>query len=586
MKLDYKKIVIRLLPYLLLFLICTKLGQGFRLSPGMNVSEKVLGLSEGFSLASETMMPSFHPTDMFVGMIGAATIRLMVYMKSKNARKYRKGEEYGSARWGNRQDIQPFIHKDFCKNIILTETESLTTGQIADPEKRNVNLNVLVMGGSGSGKTRYHVKPNLMQMNASYLVTDPKGTVLMECGKMLVQHGYIVRALNTIDFSSSMHYNPFTYVQKETDVLRLVTVLMQNTKGADERGGDEFWAKAEALYYQALIGYIAFEVPEPERNFLTLLELINMSEAKESDEDYQSYVDELFEQLEQEKPNHFAARQYKKFKMAAGKTMKSILISCAARLAPFDIEEVRQLMAYDEMALDKIGDRKTALFCIVSDTDPTFNFIAAMLYSQMFNTLCDKALSYGGRLPVHVTCLLDEFANQKIPNFEHLISVIRSRNISAHIIVQTQSQLKAVYKDHAETIIGCCSSVLFLGGKEPSTLKSISEALGKETIDTWNESDTRGNQRSFGLNYTKLGKSLMTPDELAIMPGSKCILQIQGVRPFYSRKYNITRHPMYPLLYDYDERNAFDVQRYMKRRLKVKPEDVFEVVEIAGGLGL
>jgi type IV secretion system protein VirD4 len=517
---------------------------------------------------------------MLIGLLGAITIRLAVYLKSKNTKKYRKGKEYGSARWGNRADIKPFINSDFSKNIILTQTEQLTLEQISDPEKRNVNHNVLVIGSSGSGKTRYHVKPNLMQMNASYIVTDPKGTVLLECGNMLARHGYIIRVLNTIRFSESMHYNPFAYVHSETDVLRLVTVLMQNTKGEDTRSGEEFWTKAEALLYQALIGYVAFEAPAEERNFLTLLDLINKCEVREDDEDFQSPVDLLFEQLAIDKPHHFAVRQYAKFKLAAGKTMKSILVACGARLAPFDIEEVRKLLTYDEMSLDKLGDRKTALFCIVSDTDPAFNFISAMLYSQMFNTLCDKALEKGGRLPVHVTCLLDEFANQKIPNFQHLISVIRSRNISAHIIMQTQSQLKAVYKEHAETIIGNCSSILFLGGKEPSTLRSVSESLGRETIDTYSESDTRGNQRSHGLNYTKLGKPLMTPDELAVMPGSRCILQIQGVHPFYSRKYDITKHPMYAYLSDADERNAFDVGKYLKRRLRVNPQDVYAVNEV------
>ncbi len=560
---NIKKHVVRIIPYFFVFLFCTKVGQAFRITPGTDMSEKVLGLSLGFSAAFSNVAPSFHPQDMLVGAVGAAAVLLAVYVKSKNARKFRKGEEYGSARWGTSSDIKPFINKEFSKNIILTQTERLTLGRIADSEKRNINLNVLVIGGPGSGKTRYHVKPNLMQMNASYIVTDPKGTLIRECGRMLVQGGYIIRVLNTIDFTQSMHYNPFAYIHSETDVLKLVTVIMENTKDADARTGEEFWTKAEALLYQALIGYIAFEAPEEERNIVTLLQLINASEAREDDEDFRSPVDMLFDQLEEENPDHFAVRQYKKFKLAAGKTLKSILISCGARLAPFDIQQVRDMMAYDDMALDKIGDRKTALFCIVSDTDTTFNFIPAMLYSQMFNTLCDKALTCGGRLPVHVTCLFDEFANQKIPNFEHLISVIRSRNISAHIIVQTQSQLRAIYKDHAETIIGCCSSILFLGGKEPSTLKSVSESLGRETIDTYSESDTRGNQRSHGLNYQKLGKPLMTPDELAIMPGNRCILQLQGVHPFYSRKYDITKHPMYPLLADTDKGNRFEVKQYL-----------------------
>jgi type IV secretion system protein VirD4 len=535
---NIKKHVVRIIPYFFIFLFCTKVGQAFRITPGTDMSEKVLGLSVGFSAAFSNLAPSFHPQDILVGAVGAVAVWLAVYVKSKNARKFRKGEEYGSARWGTLRDIKPFINKEFSKNIILTQTERLTLGQIADPEKRNINLNVLVIGGPGSGKTRYHVKPNLMQMNASYIVTDPKGTLIRECGRMLAQGGYIIRVLNTIDFAQSMHYNPFAYIHSEMDVLKLVTVIMENTKDADARTGEE------------------------ERNIVTLLQLINASEAREDDEDFRSPVDMLFDQLEKENPDHFAVRQYKKFKLAAGKTLKSILISCGARLAPFDIQQVRDMMAYDDMALDKIGDRKTALFCIVSDTDTTFNFIPAMLYSQMFNTLCDKALTYGGRLPVHVTCLFDEFANQKIPNFEHLISVIRSRNISAHIIVQTQSQLRAIYKDHAETIIGCCSSILFLGGKEPSTLKSISDSLGRETIDTYSESDTRGNQQSHGLNYQKLGKPLMTPDELAIMPGNRCILQLQGVHPFYSKKYDITKHPMYPLLADADEGNRFEGRKY------------------------
>ena len=554
-----KKIAVKTLPYLLLLLLFTKVGLAIRLTPGADFSEKVLRLPAGFAAAFSSWMPSFHPNDLLYGATGTTAVWLTVYVKGRNARKFRKGEEYGSARWGAEKDIRPFINRTFSENIILTQTERLTLGQIADPERRNVNLNVLVIGGSGSGKTRYHVKPNLMQMNASYLVTDPKGTLIVECGKMLATHGYKIRVLNTIRFRESMHYNPFAYVHTEADVMRLVTVLMENTRKDGTTNGDQFWIQAEELLYMALIGYVAFEAPEEERNFITLLELVNACEVREDDESYQSPVDRLFEQLAQEKPNHFASRQYKKIKHSAAKTMKSILITCGSRLAPFDVEEIRQLMAYDEMALDKMGDRKAALFCIVSDTDPTFNFIAAMLYSQLFNTLCDKALSYGGRLPVHVTCLLDEFANQKIPNFERLISVIRSRNISAHILVQTQSQLRAVYKDHAETIIGCCSSILFLGGKEPSTLKSISESLGKETIDTYNESDTRGQQRSHGLNYQKLGKPLMTPDELAIMPGSRCILQLQGVHPFYSRKYDITKHPMYPLLADADEGNRFEV---------------------------
>lgn len=443
--------------------------------------------------------------------------------------------------------------------------------------KYNINKNVLVIGGSGSGKTRFHVKPNLMQMNASYIVTDPKGTVLLECGKMLQENGYKIKILNTIDFKQSMKYNPFEYICSENDILKLVNCIMENTKGEDTKGGEDFWQKAEALYYQALIGYIWYEAPEEEKNMTTLLEMLNASEVREEDESFQNAVDMLFLALEQKNPYHFAVRQYKKYKLAAGKTAKSILISCGARLACFDIEEVRNVMTTDELELDKLGEQKTALFVVVSDTDTTFHFIAAMAYTQMFNTLCDKALEYGGALPIHVTCLLDEFANQKIPNFQHLISVIRSREISAHIIVQTQSQLKAIYKDHAETIIGNCSCVLFLGGKERSTLKEISETLGKETIDICNTSETRGNQNSYGLNYQKLGKELMSTDELAVMDGGKCILQVQGVRPFLSNKYDITKHPQYRKLSDYDEKNRFDVQKYLKHQLKVKSHDIFEV---------
>ncbi len=446
--------------------------------------------------------------------------------------------------------------------------------------KYNINKNVLIIGGSGSGKTRFHVKPNLMQMNASYVVTDPKGTVVLECGKMLQRGGYEIKILNTINFKESMKYNPFRYIRSENDILKLVNCIMENTKGEDSKGGEDFWAKAEALYYQALIAYIWYEAPEDEKNINTLLEMLNASEVREEDETFKNAVDMMFDRLEQRDPEHFAVRQYKKYKMAAGKTAKSILISCGARMAPFDIKEVRDMMMDDELELDKLGDRKTALFCIVSDTDTTFNFIASMVYTQMFNTLCDKALENGGALKTHVTCLLDEFANQKIPNFEHLISVIRSREISAHVIVQTQSQLKAVYKDHAETIIGNCSCVLFLGGKEQSTLKEISAMLGKETIDTFNTSDTRGSQRSYGLNYQKLGKELMTPDELAVMDGGKCILQVQGVRPFFSDKFDITKHPQYKYLSDADPKNTFDVAKFVKRRLKVKPEDKFEVCEL------
>ena len=524
-------------------------------------------------------LPSFHPRDLLIGIAGAAAVRAVVYFKGKNAKKYRHGVEYGSARWGTQEDIKPFIDPKFDNNILLTQTERIMLGRNKIP-KYNINKNVLIIGGSGSGKTRFHVKPNLMQMNASYVVTDPKGTVVLECGKMLQEGGYEIKILNTINFKESMKYNPFRYIRCENDILKLVNCIMENTKGEDSKGGEDFWAKAEALYYQALIAYIWYEAPEDEKNLNTLLEMLNASEVREDDENFKNAVDMMFDRLEKRNPEHFAVRQYKKYKMAAGKTAKSILISCGARMAPFDIKEVRDMMMDDELELDKLGDRKTALFCIVSDTDTTFNFIASMVYTQMFNTLCDKALENGGALKTHVTCLLDEFANQKIPNFEHLISVIRSREISAHVIVQTQSQLKAVYKDHAETIIGNCSCVLFLGGKEQSTLKEISAMLGKETIDTFNTSDTRGSQRSYGLNYQKLGKELMTPDELAVMDGGKCILQVQGVRPFFSDKFDITKHPQYRYLSDADPKNTFDVAKFVKRRLKVKPEDTYEVCEL------
>lgn len=567
-------------PYLFMGLMATKLGQAYRMASGGDVLDRIFGAFLTIGPAFANPLPSFHPFDLLVGAFCGALLWFVVYQKGKNARKFRRGAEYGTARWGTAKDIEPFIDPDFSQNILLSDTERLTLGKIADPEKRNVNLNVLVIGGSGSGKTRYHIKPNLLQMNASYVCSDPKGTVVEEVGRALVRGGYRIKVLNTIDFSCSMHYNPFVYLHGETDILTLVTVIMTNTQG-EAKGGDDFWQKAEALLYQALIAYIYYEAPVEEKNMNTLLDMINACECREDDENFKSAVDLLFEQLEQRDPNHFAARQYKKFKMAAGKTLKSILISCGARLAPFDIAAVREMMAYDELGLEKLGDEKTALFAVVSDTDPTFNFLSAMMYSQMFNVLCDRALKvYHGRLPVHVTCLFDEFANQKIPNFEHLISVIRSREISAHVIVQTQSQLKAVYKEHAETISGNCSCVLFLGGKEQSTLKEISEMLGRETIDTVNSSDTRGGQRSYGLNYQKLGKALMTPDELAVMDNGRCILQVQGVRPFFSDKYDITRHPRYKELADADPKNTFDVEGFLRRRLKTEPEDIFEVYEM------
>ena len=535
------------LPYLIAGLLCTKLGEAYRLTTGGDVIDRLLAAFTKLGLVFQNPFPSLHPFDLLVGAAAAVLLRLVVWSKIKNAKKYRHGEEYGTARWGNEKDIAPFINSDFSQNILLTDTERLTLGKIADPEKRNVNLNVLVIGGSGSGKTRYHIKPNLLQMNASYVCSDPKGTVVEEVGRALVQQGhYKLKILNTIDFGCSMHYNPFHYLHSETDILSLVTVIMENTQSKEGKGGDDFWSKAEALLYQALIAYIYYEAPEEEKNMTTLLDMLNACECREDDENFKSAVDLLFEQLEQRDANHFAVRQYKKFKMAAGKTLKSILISCGARLAPFDIQAVREMMEYDELELEKLGEEKIALFAVVSDSDPTFNFISAMMYSQMFNVLCNRALTvYHGRLPVHVTCLFDEFANQKIPNWEHLVSVIRSRNISAHIVLQTYSQLKGMYRDNAETIAGCCSSLLFLGGKEESSLKMVATMLGKETIDTYNTSDTRGTSRSYGLNYQKLGKELKSVDELAVMPSSRCILQVQGVRPFYSRKYDLTRHPMY-----------------------------------------
>ena len=580
MKPDYKKLILTYFPYLIFLWLFDKAGECYRLAAGADMVTKMMAtISDLGTAISHDPLPSLHPRDLLVGLIGAAAIRFAVYWKGKNAKKYRHGVEYGSARWGTAEDIKPFIDPKFDQNILLTQTERIMVGRNKNP-KYNINKNVLVIGGSGSGKTRFHIKPNLMQMNASYIVTDPKGTVLLECGKMLQMGGYEIKILNTIDFKQSMRYNPFRYIYCENDILKLVNCIMENTKGEDSKGGEDFWAKAEALYYQALIAYIWYEAPEEEKNMTMLLDMLNASEVREEDETFKNAVDMLFDQLEAEKPDHFAVRQYRKYKLAAGKTAKSILISCGARMAPFDIAEVRQMMEGDDLELELIGDRKTALFCIVSDTDMTFNFISAMVYTQMFNVLCDRALQNGGALKQHVTCLLDEFANQKIPNFQHLISVIRSREISAHIVVQTQSQLKAVYKDHAETIIGNCSCVLFLGGKEKSTLKEISETLGRETIDLFNTSDTRGSQRSMGINYQKLGKELMSQDELAVMDNGKCILQVQGVRPFFSDKFDITRHPQYKNLLDFSKKNAFDVKKYLSRYLTVQPNDTYECCEL------
>ena len=531
-----------------------------------------------------SFIPSIHLIDIMVGIIVAALIKVIVYTKGKNAKKFRQGKEYGSARWGNSKDIEPYVDEKFENNILLTDTERLTMNGRPKNPKYARNKNILVVGGSGSGKTRFFLKPNLMQMHSSYVVTDPKGTVLVECGKMLEKNGYDIKVLNTINFKKSMHYNPFAYLRSEKDILKLVQTIIANTKGEGEKSSEDFWVKAERLYYTALIGYLYYEAPEEEQNFETLLAFIDASEVREEDENFKNAVDYIFDALEKEKPNHFAVKQYRKYKLAAGKTAKSILISCGARLAPFDIEELKNLMEYDEMGLDTIGDKKTALFIIISDTDDTFNFVVAMMYTQLFNLLCDKADDvYGGRLPVHVRCLLDEFSNiGQIPKFEKLIATIRSREISASIILQAKSQLKAIYKDNADTISGNCDSELFLGGKEGTTIKELSENLGKETIDLYNTSETRSNQKSFGLNYQKLGKELMSRDELKVMDGGKCILEIRGARPFYSDKFDITKHKNYKLLSDYNKKNTFDIEKYLKRRDKVnlKEEMRVKVVDV------
>lgn len=584
MKPEIKKLLLLNAPYLIFVYLFDKVGQAVRLSPGLDMSEKLLHLGDGFTAAFTSAAPSLAPSDLLIGIAGAALIRLLVYVKGKNAKKYRKGIEYGSARWGTAEDIKPFTDPVFQNNIPLTQTERLTMNSRPKQPKYARNKNILVIGGSGSGKTRFFVKPSLMQMHSSYVVTDPKGTVLIECGKLLKQRGgYRIKVLNTINFKKSMHYNPFAYIRSEKDILKLVNTIIANTKGDGEKSGEDFWVKAERLFYCALIGYIWYEAPEEEKNFTTLLEMINASEAREDDEEFQSPVDLMFERLEEKDPEHFAVKQYKKYKLAAGKTAKSILISCGARLAPFDIKELRELMETDDMELDTIGDRKTALFVIISDTDDTFNFVVSILYTQLFNLLCDKADDvYGGRLPVHVRCLLDEFANiGQIPKFEKLIATIRSREISASIILQSQSQLKAIYKDNADTIVGNCDTTLFLGGKEKTTLKEMSEILGKETIDSFNTSETRGRELSHGLNYQKLGKELMTQDEIAVMDGGKCILQVRGVRPFFSDKYDITKHPNYKYLSDFDKKNAFDMEKELKRRPAiVKPDEVFDYYEI------
>ena len=567
---DKAKFMKQNIPYLAFFYVGNIFSHHVRSYTGGDVIDKIFqGILE---LNTMSFLPSIYLVDILTGIVVAAIIKFIIYTKGKNAKKFRQGREYGSARWGNKKDIEPYMDEKFQNNILLTQTERLTmNGRPANPKYAR-NKNVLVIGGSGSGKTRFFVKPNLMQMHSSYCVTDPKGTIVLECGKMLEDNGYEIKILNTINFKKSMKYNPFAYLRSEKDILKLVQTIIANTKGEGEKAGEDFWVKAEKLYYTALIGYIFYEAPREEKNFATLLDMIDASEVREDDETYMNLIDRLFEALEKKEPTHFAVKQYKKYKLAAGKTAKSILISCGARLAPFDIQELRDLMQEDELELDTLGDRKTALFVIISDTDDTFNFVVSIMYSQLFNLLCDKADDvYGGRLPVHVRCLLDEFANiGLIPKFEKLIATIRSREISASIILQAQSQLKAIYKDNADTIVGNCDSTLFLGGKEKTTLKELSETLGKETIDLYNTSETRSNQKSFGLNYQKTGKELMSQDEITVMDGSKCIFQLRGVRPFLSDKFDITKHKNYKLLEDYDKKNLFDIESYMKRKGKAK----------------
>lgn len=567
---DKAKLLKQNIPYLAFFYVGNIFSHHVRAYTGGDVIDKIFqGILE---LNTMSFIPSIHPSDILMGVGVAALIKFIVYTKGKNAKKFRQGKEYGSARWGTRKDIEPYMDEKFQNNILLTQTERLTmNGRPANPKYAR-NKNVLVIGGSGSGKTRFYVKPNLMQMHSSYCVTDPKGTIVIECGKMLEDNGYEIKILNTINFKKSMKYNPFAYLRSEKDILKLVQTIIANTKGDGEKAGEDFWVKAEKLYYTALIGYIYYEAPEEEKNFKTLLDMIDASEVREDDETYMNPIDRLFEALEKKDPSHFAVKQYKKYKLAAGKTAKSILISCGARLAPFDIQELRDLMKEDELELDTLGDRKTALFVIISDTDDTFNFVVSIMYSQLFNLLCDKADDeYGGRLPVHVRCLLDEFANiGLIPKFEKLIATIRSREISASIILQAQSQLKAIYKDNADTIVGNCDSTLFLGGKEKTTLKELSETLGKETIDLYNTSETRSNANSYGLNYQKTGKELMSQDEITVMDGSKCIFQLRGVRPFLSDKFDITKHKNYKLLEDFNKKNAFDIEEYIKRKGKAK----------------
>ena len=596
---NIKKIVIPNLPYLLFALLGTKCGQAARLAPGMDFSQKALHILDGFRLAFESLLPSFHPADLLIGVLIAAVLRLAVYVKGKNAKKFRKNMEYGSARWGTHEDIAPYIDPVFENNIILTQTESLTMNNRPKDPRTARNKNVLVIGGSGSGKTRFFIKPNLMQCQSkdypvSFVVTDPKGSIVVECGRLLERNNYRIKIFNTINFSKSMHYNPFAYIHSEKDILKLVNTLICNTKG-DGKSGDDFWVKAETLLYCALIGYIHYEAPEEEQNFATLIELVNAMEVREDDETFENPVDIAFKELEKDKPNHFAVRQYKKYKLAAGKTAKSINISCGARLAPFDIAELREITMYDELELDTLGDKiydnpdakdgrfkKTSLFLIMSDTDSTFNFLISMIYSQLFNLLCEKADDqYKGRLPVHVRCLIDEAANiGQIPNLEKLMATIRSREISACLVLQAQSQLKALYKDNADTIIGNCDTSIFLGGKEPTTLKELNQALGKETIDTFNTGESRGREVSHSLNYQKLGKDLATVDELAVLDGSKCILQLRGVRPFLSNKFDITQHKNYKYLSDANSKNEFDIEKFLSHRLKPKQDETYNVFEV------
>ena len=578
---NLKKIILLNLPYVVIGLLATNLGEAWRLAEGINASEKAMNLMNSLGVAFQLPLPSFHPLDLCIGLMVGALLRIAVHIKSQNAKKYRKGMEYGSARWGTVQDIQPFVDPVFENNVILTQSERLMMSNRPKNPAHARNKNVLVIGGSGSGKTRFFVKPNLLQCHSSYVVTDPKGSIVVECGRLLLKKGYKLKILNTINFKKSMHYNPFAYIHGEKDILKLVTCLIANTKG-DGKSGDEFWTKAETLLYTALIGYIHYEAPQAEQNFSTLIDMLNAMETREDDEGFQNAVDIMFERLERKKPQHFAVRQYKKYKLAAGKTAKSILISCGARLAPFDIQELRDLTAYDELELDTLGDRKTALFMIMSDTDDTFNFLLSMCYTQLFNLLCEKADDvYGGRLPVHVRCLIDECANiGQIPKLEKLIATIRSREISACLILQAQSQLKALYKDNCDTIVGNMDSVIFLGGKERTTLKELSETLGKETIDSYNTGESRGREVSHSLNYQKLGKELMSMDELAVMDGGKCILQLRGVRPFLSSKYDLTQHPNYRYTSDANPKYAFSIEKYLSTGMKLREDDTYAVYEV------